>query len=275
VVKRSPCEFSLIRYVPDPVKNEFVNIGVLLRSRGETREAAVRFTRDWSRVRCMDPEVDTAMLEALEGEVQRRLSEVGEDGPPVIGVLEDSFSNAVQVTEAKACLAESFAAEMEGLMRLYVEAQRRKREAKSTGRQAIHARMRTRFEQAGVWALMQKRISAAKYTRAGDALKIDCGYRPNGVIRMFQAVSLGGDAEAAKVLAFSRVDLEAGVLRVERAQLELTAVVEPLREIADEETDAVEQYRFGVETMERHQIRVLTTTDLERVAETARRELRV
>jgi hypothetical protein len=71
------------------------------------------------------------------------------------------------------------------------------------------------------------------------------------------------------------VDLEAGVLRVERAQLELTAVVEPLREIADEETDAVEQYRFGVETMERHQIRVLTTTDLERVAETARRELRV
>jgi hypothetical protein len=52
-------------------------------------------------------------------------------------------------------------------------------------------------------------------------------------------------------------------------------VVEPLREVADEETDAVEQYRFGVETMERHQIRVLTTTDLERVAETARRELRV
>ncbi|HEY1808958.1 MAG TPA: DUF3037 domain-containing protein, partial [Acidobacteriaceae bacterium] len=25
-----PCEFSLVRYVPDPVKNEFVNIGVLL-----------------------------------------------------------------------------------------------------------------------------------------------------------------------------------------------------------------------------------------------------
>ncbi len=34
-------------------------------------------------------------------------------------------------------------------------------------------------------------------------------------------------------------------------------------------------YRFGVETMEEHQIRVLTTSDLARVAETARRELRV
>ena len=34
-------------------------------------------------------------------------------------------------------------------------------------------------------------------------------------------------------------------------------------------------YRFGVETMERERIRVLTTSDLGRVAETARRELRV
>jgi len=34
-------------------------------------------------------------------------------------------------------------------------------------------------------------------------------------------------------------------------------------------------YRFGVETMEEHHIRVLTTSDLERVAETARRELRI
>jgi len=33
-------------------------------------------------------------------------------------------------------------------------------------------------------------------------------------------------------------------------------------------------YRFGVETMEEHRIRVLTTSDLDRVAETARRELR-
>jgi len=37
----------------------------------------------------------------------------------------------------------------------------------------------------------------------------------------------------------------------------------------------VEAYRFAVETMEERQIRVLTTADLGRAAETARRELRV
>jgi hypothetical protein len=121
---------------------------------------------------------------------------------------------------------------------------------------------------------MRKRIAAASYTRPGDPLRLDCGYRPNGVIRMFHAVSLEGDSELAKVLAFSVPALTEGVRRVENADLELTAVVEPLREAAGE-AEHEDQYRFAVETMEARKIRVLTTSDMGRVAETARRELRV
>lgn len=262
------CEFSLIRYVPDPVKNEFVNIGVLLRSEGA--DAAVRLTRDWSRVRCVDPDADTAMLEALEGEIGRRLAE---DVGAGVASLEDALSNAVQLSESRACLAESFATQMESLMSLYVLTAKRKRESKRTGRAALQARMRTEFERTGVWELMQRRINAARYTRPGDPLRLDCGYRPNGIVRMFQAVSLAGDVEGAKVLAFSAAELMDGVSRVEGAALELTAIVEPLREIGAE--DEQDSYRFGLETMERAKVRVLTSTDLERVADTARRELRV
>jgi Protein of unknown function (DUF3037) len=233
----------------------------------------MRFTRDWSRVRCVDPDADTAMLEALEEEIGRRLAT---DARGSVASLEEAFSNAVQLSESKACLAESFATELDSLMALYVQTAKRKRETRAKGRASLVARLRTEFERAGVWELMQKRINAARYTRAGDPLRIDCGYRPNGVVRMFQAVSLGGDMESAKVLAFSAGDLREGVARVEQAKLELTAIVEPLREVAGED-DVEEQdaYRFGVETMEREQIRVLTAADLERVAETARRELRV
>jgi len=83
--------------------------------------------------------------------------------------------------------------------------------------------------------------------------------------------------EMAKVLAFSAVGLRAGVERVEKAQLELTAVIEPAARIGAtaDEPDRLELYRFGVETMEEHHIRVLTTSDLGRVAATAQRELRV
>ena len=63
--ERVPCEFFLIRYVPDVVKGEFVNIGVVLREAGGDGSGAaarVRFTRDWARVGCVDAEAGLALL---------------------------------------------------------------------------------------------------------------------------------------------------------------------------------------------------------------------
>jgi hypothetical protein len=267
------------------VKGEFTNIGVLLQEAGRNDSAVVRFTRDWSRVRCMDADADIGLLEAMEGEIAVRLQMAGKEAlgiKPMIEVLQDTFANSVQVTEVKACLTESLPAEMEQLMKMYVEPLKVKTERKRTGRAAIAGAMRTEFERAGVWGLMRKRIAASLYTRAGDPMKIDCGYKAgpqtaamDGVVRMFQAVSLEGDVEAAKGLAYSAPQLMEGVQRVEAAKLELTAVVEPLRTVSDTEDEAMERYRFGIEAMERQEIRVVTLSDLARVAETARMELRV
>jgi len=282
VSDRVPCEFFLIRYVPDAVKGEYTNIGVLLRETGREESARVRFTRDWSRVRCMDADADVGLLEALEGEIDTRLRLGSADSKPLVAVIEDTFSNSIQMTEARACLAESFVTELELLVRLYVEPLRVKQERKRTGRAVIANAMRTQFERAGVWALMRKRIAASMYTLPGDPMKIDCGYRPNGVVKMFHAVSLDGDVEAAKVLAYSAPRLRDGVTRVEGARLELTAVVEPLRAVSDEDEEkhefadeSAERYRFGVETMESQEIRVLTMNDLARAAQTARTDLRL
>ena len=272
---RRTCEFQLLRYVPDTVRNEYVHIGVILREQGSREAVEVRFTQDWRRVRCLDPEADTALLEGMESELRRRF--MAEPDGNLMRLLSESLSLNVQMTEPKAYLAESLPAGMEELMRLYVEPPPRERVPRLSGRAAIQARMRSEFERAGVWELMRKRIAASEYTRPGDPLRIDAGYRPNGIIRMFQAVSLEPGVEMAKVLAFSSAGLRAGVARVEKAELELTAVIEPAARLgaSDEEPERLAMYRFGVETMEEHQIRVLTTSDLERVAETARRELRV
>jgi len=265
------CEFSLVRYVPDVVKGEFTNIGVVLRA--PDGGSQVRFTRDWARVRCMDPEADTELLEQLESEIAERLaSGVVErvNAKPIVEMLEDSLSNSVQISEMRGTLAESVVAEMEQLMRMYVEPLRAPRQKRvESGRAAIRGEMRDAFERAGVWRLMRKRIAAAQYTMAGDPLKLDCGYR-NGKVRMFQAVSLESDAEGAKGLAYSAETLREGVQRVEGVELELTAVVEPIRLVSD-----AEQYTFAVSAMERERIRVLTVSDLGRVAETARRELKI
>jgi len=273
--ERRTCEFQLLRYVPDAVRNEYVHIGVILREQGSRAPAEVRFTRDWRRVRSLDPDADTALLEGMESELRRRFLE--EPDGKLMQLLDESLSLSVQMTAPRGYLAESLPAGMEELMRLYVDPPARERAQRLSGRAGIQAKMRTEFERAGVWDLLRKRIAASEYTRPGDPLRIDVGYRPNGVIRMFHAVSLEPGVEMAKVLAFSAASLRAGVERVEKAALELTAIIEPAAKLGatDAEPERLSMYRFGVETMEEHQIRVLTTSDLGRVAETARRELRV
>jgi hypothetical protein len=234
----------------------------------------------------MDADADIGLLEALESEIGSRLQPTAAGDKPVLAAIEDSFSNSIQISGPLACLAENIATELDLLMKMYVEPLKVKSAARRTGRAAIAAAMRTQFERAGVWALMRKRIAASIYTQPGDPMKLDCGYRPvavpggepNGVIKIFHAVSLEADVEAAKVLAWSAPRLQQGVERVEGTKLELAAVVEPLRAISGEydlENEEGQGYRFGVETMESQQIRVLTINDLARAAETARIELRL
>jgi hypothetical protein len=274
---RKQCEFQLIRYVPDPVKNEFVNIGVLLRA-SEGGQSMLRFTRDWGRVRCLDPDADTQMLEAFEIEVGHRLLSQPTDHPKrIMTLLEGMLSNQVQITDAKGYLPETFLTGLEDLMRQYVDSPRRERSRRQGGRAAVLAAMRKHFEEAGVWTLMRKQIAAAEYTKPGDPLRIDCGYR-NGLVKMFQAISLEVNADDAKLLSFAAKSLAEGVLRVEKTGFLLTAIVEPIGWPAgdsspDEERTAL--YDYARDTMKENGIRVMATSELPLLAQTAREELRV
>ncbi len=259
------CEFMLIRYVPDAIKDEFVNIGVLLLN-GDA--ADLRFTRDWRRVRCLDPAADIEMLEALEADLHRQLTQGALDRATLLTKLQNYLSNGLQLTAPKGCLTQDPAQELQSLAQMYLE-RRRAGARETSGRQAILGQMKSAFEQAGVWALMKKKIAASQYTHKGDPLKIDCGYRPNGVIKMFHAVSLETDVDAAKVLAFSYPGIREGIARVEKAKSELTAVIEPDLDRSDE------AILFALATLERSAIAVATTSELPGIAEHARLELHI
>ncbi|MGB0065191.1 MAG: DUF3037 domain-containing protein, partial [Terracidiphilus sp.] len=110
---RRECEFQLLRYVPDAVRNEYVTIGAILRERAAAEgepglpqeRVEVRFTRDWRRVRCLDPDADTALLEGMESELRQRLTEPSSGQEPrgkLMRILEESLSLNVQMTEPKA-----------------------------------------------------------------------------------------------------------------------------------------------------------------------------
>src|SRR3954471_3746051 len=84
------CDFLLMRYVPDPFKNEFVNIGVVLLGRDQDF-ADVRFTRDWARVRCLDPQADVDILEALEKDIRDQLHASNESRRAIVYRLQDTL----------------------------------------------------------------------------------------------------------------------------------------------------------------------------------------
>jgi len=260
---RQNCKFFLLRYVPDAVKNEFVNIGLVLLPPQAPPE--LRFARNWSRVQALDPQADTELLDAFRDELSRE-----SDKEMLLGKMEDSFSNALQTSEYKACLTAAPAQEADELARIYLDAPRGRRAREASARQAIFQRMRREFDQTGVWKAMWKEIPVARYSRPGDPLEIDCGYKSDSTIKMFQAVSLRTDLAAAKVLAFSYSELAAGILRIERSQARLTAIIEDGLEKAEND-----QIEFAMETLERHAIQVATVSDLPDLAIVAAREMGV
>src|SRR5271165_3196020 len=281
------CDFFLLRYVPDVVKGEFVNVGVVLLENGDGGPSTgsgqaftdVRFTRDWRRVRCLDPEVDIELLESYEAELRRllqsRLPEVINYRGPMsrrdwlLAQMQQSFSGALELAPMNAVLTESPPSELGKLAQAYLESTARSRRAQA-GRRVICHTMRDAFVNAGIWELPQMRrdIAAAQYT-PGDPLKIDCGYRANGTVHMFHAVSLATDVNAAKVLAFSYPTMRDGILRGESAISDMTAITEDGLDLKDEGV------AFALATLQNSEIAVARVSEMPQIAERARVELRL
>jgi hypothetical protein len=263
-------DFFLLQYVPDELKGEFVNVGIVLLGGGRDGGFAdVRFTRDWRRVLCLDPGADLEWLQALERDIGLRLRDAAgrED---ILYRLRDLCSNVIQISASRGCLGDEPGLELASLAKTYLEAPPvRAGKRAPSGRRQIVARMREAFERESVWELMRTDVAAAAYTHKGDPLKIDCAYRPNGVIKMFQAVALSSDVDSAKVLAFSYPQLAEGIAREEKAETLLTAVVEDHLDRSDE------AILFALAMMQGAGIAVAGVGEMPRLAEVARRELRL
>ncbi|MBS1851329.1 MAG: DUF3037 domain-containing protein [Acidobacteria bacterium] len=260
-------EFFLLRYVPDAIKDEFVNIGVvILEPDSDGRGFAdVRFTRDWRRVRCLDPQADVEMLQALEAEVRRQLT----DAPGRAAILQklgDSFSNLLQLSPAKAVLAEDPVKELGALASLYLETSLPAVKRALSGRQAILGHMTEALESAGVLRLMLHNIAVAPYTKAGDPFKFDFGYPVGNEIKLLQAVSLKAGVDHAVALAVRFPGIARGIHAKRGTDAHLLAVV-------DDELDSREEIGFALGMMEENRIRIARAAEMPAIAQQIRQEL--
>lgn len=271
------CEFFVLRYVADVVKDEPVNIGVVLLEEGENGFTGVRFTRDWRRARCADPDLDVELLESYESELRRLLESrtpeiINYRGPMsrrewLLKEIARSFSGALQLAAMQAVETESPQAELGILAQRYLESAARGQRVQS-GRRVIYSAMRNTFEQYGVWQFMRTDIPVAQYTANGDPLRIDCGYRVD-TLHMFHALSLAADLNSAKVLAYSYSDMRDRLEDSEHVKSTLTAITE------DGLDFQAEGIAFALAALQKHDIEIASVRDLPQVAERARADLRL
>jgi Protein of unknown function (DUF3037) len=241
------CEFFVLQCMPDPLKGERVNVGMVLRD-GNPQDPSVRvrIAESFRRIRCLEPGFDVDRFE----EILRRAESVFANNLEFERQIElfEEWPEELVLLPKKAVLTDSIDDEIELLANQYLRARDWKVVAsEEDSRATILREMRDTFEKAGVWRLMDKRLPAAEFTRRGDTLKLDCGYidRSNSVYRVFHAVPLIKDCNIAKALAYSWPMIRDGIAAKRQLGCEMRVVVS---DDLDLNQDSV---AFGWETMKR------------------------
>lgn len=222
-----PCEFYLLRYVPNVVRGEFINIGVLLYDPLENRLYPLRLLESFRRVRRLHPWADLDVLAGLEKQLE---SEAAPQGDALASTLDRlrQYSNILEFSEPKAVLTPDPDAELERLYETYVAEPRypsRLAAAVERSRAWIRSQLNAALLRTGLWEKLQRGVPVEEFTHRGDRFKFDFGYRRNGNLGFLQALVLEREVDRAKVLAYT-MERIATRLAAEKRSARCTAVVE-------------------------------------------------
>jgi hypothetical protein len=225
--ERREFAFRVLRYAPNILRDEWVNIGVILEQfpTGRRQARLVEEPAEFARIRRVQPDADEAVLRGLGGEMEKWLSESGAGSAAAnLAKLDDTLSNVLQLSPQRALLGDDFDAELDRLYRDYVAPVPRRGRGASileSTRAWIRTRMNDVFRRHRILGKLEKGIAVEQFTQPGDPLHIDYGYRVNGTRGFMHAISLGRDPGQAKVLAFT-----AEAIRRQIASTEFVGITE-------------------------------------------------
>ena len=210
----SNCAYRILRYTPNLVRDEWVNIGVLLfePQTGERRLRLIEDQDEFNRVRRLHPQADENLLRALRDDLEDRFQSQAASEPnggtgnwqQLLGKWDDTLSNALQLAPQKGVIATDLDAELE---RLYADHVALQRAASRVGAPGSRAQMRSYcsqvFRQARLWERVEKSVRAAEFTFPGDPMRLDYSYRRNGTRGFVQTLSVSRAPTDAKLLAYT------------------------------------------------------------------------
>ena len=258
------CTYRVLRYVPNLLRDEWMNIGVLLVDpEGRLHAQLLQEEADYARLRRLYPEADVPLLRALTGDFQARVGRPG-DGAALVAGFEETLSNALQLGPQKAVLTANAEAELARLFHDQVEpAVYRGTGAaeREPNRAVIRRRAREIFHRNHLDAVLRYSVHVDEFTSAGDPFRLDFGWK-NGVRGYMHSVPLSRDAGQAKVLAFT-----ADAVRSREPDAEFVAVTETTAQRGNRRHD------FMAGLFEAHRIEMVPLAGLDSYARKLRARL--
>jgi hypothetical protein len=208
------CAYRVLRYTPNLVRDEWVNIGVLLfdPASGERRLRLLEDQDEYNRVRRLHPQADEALLRALRDDLEDRFqsgSAKSSNGGSanwlqLLGKWDETLSNALQLAPQKGVHTRDLDSEME---RLYADHVAMQRPPSRVGAPGSLAQMRSYcsqvFRQARLWERIEKSVRVSEFTFPGDPMRLDYSYRRNGTRGFVQNLSVTRAPADAKLLAYT------------------------------------------------------------------------
>lgn len=202
--------YRILRYSSNLVRDEWVNIGVLVfdPGTGERRLRMIEGQDEFARVRRLHPAADDDLLRALRDDLEDRLKNAANGGPGdwqrLLAKWDDTLSNALQLAPQIGLLGEDLEAETE---RLYTDHVTPPRLASRVGAPANRATIREYCAQvwkaAHLWNKLEKSVRVGEYTFPGDPMRLDYCYARNGRRGYVQTLSVSRAPADCKLYAYT------------------------------------------------------------------------
>ncbi|HEV3220867.1 MAG TPA: DUF3037 domain-containing protein [Candidatus Acidoferrales bacterium] len=218
----NPFAYHIVRYAPNLIRDEWVNIGVIAYDPAEPR-FRIRLIEDeseFSRLRRLHPASDEAALRGLSSLFESTLSDHRGELSAWTAKLEQMLSNTVQFGPQKGLLATDLDSEMDRLYHDQVAAPR-PRAAVAGSRSVIRSAATQVFRTTGLLGKLTRSVDVGEFTVPGDPLHLDYAYHRNGTRGFIQSLALTREPAQAKVLAYT-----ADAIRAKIEKTEFVAITE-------------------------------------------------
>lgn len=223
--------YSVVRYVPDVVRDEGINIGVALQARDNGHETVkLLFTDNYRRAARLDPHFTSRTLEKILSSSARQITQQAAGGRVRLDDLIANYSGGrIQFTEPRITVVDDPAAEIEDLYSRFVYEQRSEREH-GKGDSTLKREVRDVFTEHGIDHTYLKygtykepilmRGRRAKY-------EFDLKLEVNGTLDLFRCISFDVDDYQAKVGAAKVLAYDSRDIKEASPQAEIISILQP------------------------------------------------